>query len=522
MSNKTGVFGLFLLLTWPLSAEEVRVVTQYPSPLGVYKNIRTVGDTFLAVTGGNVGVGTASPLTKLDVYGASPMVSIRHNATTDWAYLRFYQASTLQGDIIAYGSATGLPNSLSIINYTATGPLVFATAGIERIRITSSGNVGIGTTSPSAPLAIYSGLNTANDNGLRICNTVAGDTNCSHFHWGTNKDVYIRSGSASGRVIVQDTGGNLGVGTAAPSNKLHVYSSAGWDGIRLAGGTAATGINIMMSNNNNYAYHLGVTGSANAASPNAFSIWNNNTSSFPMLIKSNGNVGVGTTNPWGRLEVASDGAGTGSAILTIHNTNNGLAGLYFRHDNSGSATWTLQATDPSGPADGKMVVLASGARDFGISINGSERLSILSGGNVGIGDTSPDYKLEVNGSAGKPGGGSWSDSSDARLKKNIKPLEGSLDKILQLKGVNYEWKEPGKHGNLTGARMGMIAQDVEKVFPQWVGVDSQGYRTLTFMGFEALTTEAVRELNDKVKKLSEENEALKLRLDKMEKRTAGR
>lgn len=130
-------------------------------------------------------------------------------------------------------------------------------------------------------------------------------------------------------------------------------------------------------------------------------------------------------------------------------------------------------------------------------------------GNVGIGTGSPGWLLHVNGDAAKPGGGPWTDSSDIRLKKNIKPLKGVLEKILKLRSVTFEWKEPKEHGNLTGIQMGMIGQEVEKVFPQWVGTDKNGYKSITFRGFEALTVEAIRELKA-------ENDALKQRIEALE------
>jgi hypothetical protein len=76
--------------------------------------------------------------------------------------------------------------------------------------------------------------------------------------------------------------------------------------------------------------------------------------------------------------------------------------------------------------------------------------------------------LHVNGSAGKPGGGSWADSSDARLKENINSIDGreALDLLNQLQGVTFEWVNPEEHS--AGTRAGLLAQDVEKVFPGWV------------------------------------------------------
>ena len=65
------------------------------------------------------------------------------------------------------------------------------------------------------------------------------------------------------------------------------------------------------------------------------------------------------------------------------------------------------------------------------------------------------------GNAFKPGGGSWVDSSDERLKENIKPLTGSLDKIASLNPVSYEWK----YDRLDVTNVGFIAQEVEPIFP---------------------------------------------------------
>ena len=133
------------------------------------------------------------------------------------------------------------------------------------------------------------------------------------------------------------------------------------------------------------------------------------------------------------------------------------------------------------------------------------------------------FKLEVAGSAGKPGGGSWSDSSDIRLKKNIMPIDGALGKMLSLNGVTYQWKNLSRHNNMNGTYMGMIANEVEKVFPEWVGTDKDGYKTLGFIGFEALTVESIRTLKEQndalkgeFKELKSQNERLQERIEALE------
>ncbi len=97
-----------------------------------------------------------------------------------------------------------------------------------------------------------------------------------------------------------------------------------------------------------------------------------------------------------------------------------------------------------------------------------------------------DHKVYINGTV--------YGSSDSRLKKDITPLSGALDQLLKLKGVSYEWREPGKHSDETGTRVGFIAQDVEKVFPNWVHDGPDGYKVLSVSQIEALQVEAIRQL----------------------------
>lgn len=134
-----------------------------------------------------------------------------------------------------------------------------------------------------------------------------------------------------------------------------------------------------------------------------------------------------------------------------------------------------------------------------VQVNGSTKLYVNSNGNVAIGGFfNPVFQLHVGGTgtAGKPGGGSWTNSSDRRLKKNIADLDSSLDRLLRLRGVTYEYKDPDAINELHGTRIGMIAQEVEEVFPDWVGTSGLGYKMLTFRGFEVLTVEALRELRE--------------------------
>jgi hypothetical protein len=147
---------------------------------------------------------------------------------------------------------------------------------------------------------------------------------------------------------------------------------------------------------------------------------------------------------------------------------------------------------------------------------GSNQFLIRAGGGVGIDTTAPTATLSVNGTANKPGGGSWSIFSDFRLKKNIEPLTGALSRLLQLRAVTFEYKDPEAIHELPGSQIGMIAQEVEKVFPDWVDTAANGMKRLNIHGFEALTVQALRELREeqaaKILELERTNQTLQLQV----------
>ena len=104
--------------------------------------------------------------------------------------------------------------------------------------------------------------------------------------------------------------------------------------------------------------------------------------------------------------------------------------------------------------------------------------------------------------------------SDVELMREIRPLNDALSRIQQLRGIVFEWKSPESHGALAGPQIGFVAQEVESVFPQWVGVDDNGFRTLSIRGFEALTVESIREIKEKSDQLSTQLSELQATLSK--------
>lgn len=124
--------------------------------------------------------------------------------------------------------------------------------------------------------------------------------------------------------------------------------------------------------------------------------------------------------------------------------------------------------------------------------------------------------FEVTAQAFKPGGGAWAASSDARLKTDVVPLTGALDRLLQLAPVEYSYSNPNPAKRPAGRHIGFIAQDVAKVFPAWVATDDEGFLTVAPQGFEALTVDALRDLQVQNAVLQTSLDALEARLAALE------
>lgn len=224
------------------------------------------------------------------------------------------------------------------------------------------------------------------------------------------------------------------------------------------------------------------------------------------LIRAGGGVGINTNNP----------AWEGGAVLAVatHSTN----------------IPAIRLIGPGGVFKyGARLAFGDLAHAFIEEIE-DDRLHIYSrvhtairGGYVGINTLNAGYRLHVEGDAGKPGGGSWSDSSDARLKTDVREISGALARLTQLRGVTFEWIHPDQHGRAPGEReAGLIAQEVEAIFPEWItegpvhGADAAligedgRMKSLSFPhSFNAYVIEAFKELEA-------ENAELKARLERLE------
>jgi len=313
-------------------------------------------------------------------------------------------------------------------------------------------NVGINHSNPTYPLHVKS------DGGYGAARIEAG------------------AGTTAKRGLVATSWANTGTDAIAVSGDTYSTGGTGVKGVALANSGVNYGIYGASNSGDGFSgyfaggkFHV-ISGFASISRATPI----NSTEVFGVTAK---------THSWGGMYMSTWSDGLPYYGYAIDNT----AKAYHWYD-SGSNPWRLWL---------------AGTR---LAVDGTT-------GYVGIGTTAPEYLLHVAGDAGKPGGGSWSTASDRRLKRDVRPMEGALERLLTLHGVSFEYRDPETIGELPGRHLGVIAQEVEPAFPEWVDLGRDGYRRVTFRGFEADAIEALRELRHEARAettaLRRENEHLR-------------
>lgn len=133
------------------------------------------------------------------------------------------------------------------------------------------------------------------------------------------------------------------------------------------------------------------------------------------------------------------------------------------------------------------------------STSASPRIHIQSNWNVWIWTSSPSTKLHV----------AWTitEDSDQRLKENIQKLEWNLDKIINLQWVTYNWKDTEKYNNRNN--IWIIAQDLEKVYPELVHTNADGYKSVEYSKLVIPLLEWIKEQQKEIDDLKKEIENIK-------------
>lgn len=186
-------------------------------------------------------------------------------------------------------------------------------------------------------------------------------------------------------------------------------------------------------------------------------------------------VGIGTSAPNGQLEIARN---PGNGYI------DGLVMGQFTGDNTSAIQSYIDAG--AGGGWGNWGYAGGCCNDLMIQPYGG---GLIVGGTAG---QNSGYKLWVNGRLKSAG---VNETSDARLKKDITPINSALGKVLAMRGVTYNWRvdEFKDQGLEEGLQYGLIAQELEKVIPELVNTDNEGWKSIQYSHLIPVLIEAIKE-----------------------------
>jgi hypothetical protein len=452
------------------------------------------GTSLLYVRGdGNVGIGTTDPGVKLDVSGNIRALGYLYSQYTD-PILQLYETDAgtdqktaefrQQGGVLS-GRFVNDAYSLSqnwIDVYRSS-----STYTVDKV-IFPNGNVGIGATEPGARLEVEHGAN-ANP-ALQI----------SRYYDGGK--VRFKSGGETA------TYGEIGQTDYAGAGQQRL-----WMGINLNSFNAAHE-GPTQANSNAASWFSQWSSESDTYSVNRIAAGGGSTASTALLINSSGNVGIGTTSPQGKLHILSNSTTDPYVFVTSHTTT-GFGIVVSTGGNVGIGTTNpLSKLSVGGNGYTTAGIYGSGGT-YGIWGSGGTYGIWGSGGTYGVYGDGGTYGYGVKGlgSIGVYGEGStydfygdhgehtdtsgnWVNASDIRLKTDITPLTDSLAKIETLTPVSFKWKDTALMGSQQN--IGLIAQDVQLVFPELVSEDASGTLGLNYAGFVTPIIGAIKELNAKI------------------------
>ncbi len=300
--------------------------------------------------------------------------------------------------------------------------------------------------------------------------------------------------------------GNVGIGTTNPDYPLNVVKTGVEDSSIVVGatGTGKAGIYLDASNGDALGSDYLSLYQADDLKGHLF-VGQAGVASDLLIQEFGGNVGIGTSAPAAKLDVGGSfrsitpyagyaaasinhkgGGGYGQFEITNSNTNNDVS--FFSMHSAGNTAWTQGILGTS--------FVLSNTAGVEKTYNHNIRLTVTNTGSVGVGTTAPSERLEV---VGNVKAAAYLYTSDRRLKENIETIENSSEKVLGLRGVEFDWKKDGKH------EIGFIAQEVEAIEPNLVVTSEvDGIKAVKYGNVVALLVEAFKEHHQKL----EENQKL--------------
>ena len=281
----------------------------------------------------------------------------------------------------------------------------------------------------------------------------------------------------------------MGIGTTSPSQKLDVAGSLNLTGeLKLAEnasfyGSGGNELYVKNSGSNQFfwqsAYYYGAIEGG------------------PMMLNEAGSLTNPTFAP-NRLDadtgLGADGA-DGLSLIT-----NSVSRMFLSSTGSvgiaSTTPWGLFSVNPNGIGTGPEFVVGSST---------ATHLIVTNSGNIGIGDSTPSYQLEIStDSAAKPSTNTWTVASDARIKTDVNNFTDGLSTVLNIHPVTYKYNGQGGPGyNDTNTHIGIIAQELEPIAPYMVEtrtgtINNQevtDFKTYQGHALSFILVNAIKELN---------------------------
>ena len=444
-------------------------------PLFVIGNGASAGSPNNAVTvlkNGNVGIGTSSPTAPLQVIGNATFGQW-NVASGDYA-AAFGILTTASGDYAAaFGQntiASGTASASFGITTEASGDYAAAFGQDTTASGDRSATFGDTTIASGHNSAAFGGFTNASG----ISSTSFGlDTNAQPYasvvigkyneisgtetSWVSTDPLFVigngEYGSPNNAVTVLKNG-NVGIGASSPSSLLEIVASG-----------TTLGLNV-----------------TNTGTGDSFIINDASADTTPFVVDSSGNVGIGTSSP--------------NDILSVEDTD--LPQISVTDTSSPPVTTVIRSGNNNG------LIGTTTDDDLKIITNDSERMRITDTGNVGIGTSSPSEKLDVNGDAIAD---SWLTHSSQKWKKDITPLDGTLDKVIQIQGVSYNWKAdefPEMAFDENTIQIGLIAEQLETIYPELVHTSQNGDKSIDYSKLTPVLIEAIKEQQEIVTEQQQE------------------
>jgi trimeric autotransporter adhesin len=417
----------------------------------------------------------------------------------------------------------GINNKLYIDNTNTGSPLIWGDFENDALKINGNleirDKLGIGVPIPQRNLHVHdastgsfaSFTNSFTTNAINR-GLLIGITNATNDSYLWNYESgNILFGTANNERMRLITNGNFGIGLNNPARKLHLHDDFLMISNGSSGISSADGLQLGLS-----ASDAQITNRENG------NLILSTDNSEKMRIQPNGNVSIGGTAPNSLLHIHNAGGSRSNTIYTNSSSTESVnRGLF------------VGLGDPSGTQQGGHVWNFEN-QPILFGTNSLRRMTIANDGNVSIGIDATSYKFHVQGDSFVSGfmnvfgnmsiggnldvSGTFTNPSDIRFKKNFSKINNSLANLLKINGLYYDYdlvKFPEKQFS-SKRQIGLIAQEVEKLYPELVQTDTNGYKSVDYIKLTPILIEAIKELNSKVELLEKDKKEFTSRLEKIE------